>query len=152
MKRFDLTYTDGPGSDHRARVIIEAENPDEAMQKAYRRPEADQYRDVWVSERVEGTTAYMVAFNYNYVFNGQVDKQTGEGYIIINADDEAEAKRAYHKMFLDKYFDWLYPNKNNIMDHIPTERQGGKYGRAFDAYQIWGCQKSDELYAKDILK
>lgn len=152
MKRFDLTYTDGPESDRKVRVIVEAENSDEAMQKAYRRPEANWYRNVWVSERVEGTTAYMVAFNYNYVFDGKVDQRTGEGYIVINADDEAEAKRAYHKMFLDKYFDWLYPSKDNIMDKIPTERQGGKYGRVFDVYQVWGGPKGSELYAKDILK
>lgn len=136
LKEFDVTFHDGPNSDRRERLIIKAHNSDEAMEKAYKMPQAWRYKNFVLGERVKGKTAYMVAFEYNYVFRGKVDSDKGEGYIAFNANNESEARRAYNKKYLGKYFRWLNPGKDNIQEKIPTDVQGGKYGNVFDVYQI----------------
>ena len=136
LKEFNVIFHDGPYSDRKERLIIKAHDSDEAMEKAYDLPQAIRYKYVAVCKRAEGKVAYMVAFEYNYVFRGKVESDKGEGYIAFNANNESEARRAYNKKYLGKYFRWLNPGRNNIQEKIPTDVQGGKYGNVFDVYQI----------------
>lgn len=149
MKKYDALFRIGVGGEHK-RVIIEAENSDEAMKKACNMPGARYYEEVMISERIEGVAAYHVTYDYNYVFQGKVINDMGENWIPINATSEAEAKRAWNKIFEGKYFDWLYPSEKNILDQIPTERQGGKYGHVIEVFQ-WGPEAPRALNAKEIL-
>ena len=150
-KEFEATFHDGPNSDRKERVIIKAKDVDDAMEKAYRMPQAKRYSDVIVGERVSGLTAYMVVFHYNYVFQGKVDSKQGEDRLVFNAESEYQAKAAYNKKYLGKYFKWLYPGKDNILSEPPTDIQGGKYGRVFDVHQFGAKPSSEAEDAKEIL-
>ena len=151
LKEFNVEFYDGPYSYRFERLIIKAHNPDEAMEKAYGLPQATRYNYIGVQERAQGKVAYMVAFEYNYVFRGKVDSDKGEGYIAFNANNESEARRAYNKKYLGKYFRWLNPSKDNIQEKIPTDVQGGKYGSVFDVHQIGSESLPDVDDAQAIL-
>ena len=135
LKEFDINFNDGPNSNRSERLIIKAHNSDEAMEKVYTMPQARKYDNVIVSEIIPGKTAYMVAFKYDYVFGGKVDSNKSSEYIAFNANNASEARRAYNKKYLGKYFKGIYPDKDNVQEKIPDAR-GGKYGNVFDVYQI----------------
>ena len=150
MKKYNALFRTGVGGEHK-RVVIEAENSDEAIKKAYNMPEAYYYEEVMISERGEGTAAYYISYNYNYVFDGKVSDEIGENWIPINAENEEEAAAAWKKLFSGKYFKWLYPGEKNILDEIPTKTQGGKYGKIIEVFQWRSYAVPNTLNAKEIL-
>lgn len=156
--KFDVSFYDGPESDRCKRIVIEAANADEAMNKACNMPEARYYTDVTVGERPEGLRGFMIQFKYEHYWFGEFDKIKGQ-QMIINAESEDEATAAYNKMFLGKYFYDYYsrrPGKDNVytenpLNQNPKEPQVGKYGRVKDVYSVSSTPYTDKLYAKEIL-
>ena len=156
--KFDVSFYDGPESDRCKRVVIEAANIDEAMDKACKMPEARCYTDVMVGERPEGLRGFMIQFKYDHYWFGEFDRTIGE-QMIMNAESEEEATAAYNKMFLGNYFYNYYyrkPGKDNVykenpLNTNPKEPQVGKYGRVKDVYTISDTPYKNELYAKEIL-
>ena len=151
LKEFDVTFYDGPNSDKSERLIIKAHSSDEAMDKAYDMPQAKRYDNVIVGERATGLTSYIVAFYANRVFNGKVENYVSEERLIFNAENESQAKAAYNKKYLGKYYKWLYPSRENVLSEPPTDIQGGKYGRVFDVYQSGSEPNKNADDAKEIL-
>lgn len=147
--KFNVLFRTGVGGDHE-RVVIEATDSDAAFRKAEHMPQARYYEEVMISERVEGIAAYHVTYNYNYVFNGKVLSEMGQNWIPINAESEKEAAEAWKKLFAGKYFDWVYPGEDNILDQIPTKGQGGKYGEIIEVFQ-WAPEAPNTPNAKEIL-
>lgn len=153
LKEFDVIFSNGPNSRDFERVIVKARDMDEVFKKANKMPQAKRYDNIIVNERTKGTVAYFVAFDYNIVFKGKVvDSLVGEGRIAFNADNENEAKRAYNKKYMGKYFNGIRPGKDNVLNDIPTENQGGKYGKVFDVYQIDSKPGANAEDAKSILE
>ena len=109
MKRFRITFNDGPMGNLSEKVDIEAESMDEAMSMAYKMPQAKsiRYTDFTVEEIEDGPKSIGIKFTYHYIDTGKIYNQ----YMIIWANDEAHAIAYYNENIRGKRFYQPWPHK-----------------------------------------
>ena len=70
--KFDITYNDGPLSNKRETETIEANNVDDATEKAKSSSKAKEYSNVIVRELKDGVSGYEVSVLVDKLFNGEL--------------------------------------------------------------------------------
>lgn len=68
--KFDVTYSDGPLSNRKETETIEADNVDDATEKAKSNPKAKEYNNLIVKEIKDGVNGYGVSILIDKFFNG----------------------------------------------------------------------------------
>ncbi len=111
MKKFRLTFNDGPMGNRRVSKDILAEDFDDAAIVARKMPEAyiKEFRDndVVIEEIVDGPKVIGICYNYY----DHSCKRTYQGYTFIRALDEAQAIDYYNKNIKSKVFYQPWPDK-----------------------------------------
>lgn len=141
MPKYDISFTsnDGHGNVSKSpRIIVEAANSDEAMDKAYNmRWKYPQYDNVWVSERKEGLTSYICEIYLDLYWNGKLDGRGWPEYHRFEATSETDAKRQARNKFIGKYFKGSQYHKDDTLLDSPTSiGQSMRFAKIVDCYQV----------------
>ncbi len=125
MKKYRVTFHDGPTGNRSKNFDIEAENMDEAFKKAYRAfPDAryQGYTDATTTEIP--TEPSPIGIRFRYLENG---KRSYCQYLIIKANDEAHAIEFFNRNLKGRSFFQPWPSK-------PDEKGNCVYGNVEETY------------------
>ncbi len=111
MKKYRVTFHDGPCGSKSLKYDIEAENSDEAFNKAYKDLRAKGldicFTDSTTEEWPNGTSNIGIEFNY---LEGR-QRRAYSQYMIIRAENEQQAVEFYNRNFKGKRFYQPWPCK-----------------------------------------
>ena len=129
--KFDVTYSDGPLSDRRETETIEADNVDDATEKAKSSPKAKEYNNVVVSEVKDGVNGYGVSVLLDKLFNGERYESNVEGILNFKASSPAQVRHYYRMNYLGKYYsgDYVVQSKKDRFTNITPTGYAVKFGK-----------------------
>lgn len=139
MKKYALIFTMGPNTNQHERVYVNAENSDQAYKMAYQMRQAQQYKELILSEFKEGECGYIVAFNYCRYYYGKRDNHKFEERFVFKATSLEQAKRYFYKKYYGKYQNKTYDAKQDkeLESCLNTDCYCSiEIGSVFDVYQF----------------
>ena len=104
--KYQLTFTNGPGSNDKSVVIVDAKDSKDAMNQAYRMPQTTsrRYSNVWVQEYNDGVKSFGCVLNTELIWNGKPDgRNKGEIIVFVNANDKPDVVRWARRNTVGKY-------------------------------------------------
>ena len=122
MKKYRITFHNGPMSSSHRDVDIEADSADEALKLAYRQPDARRYTKVTVQEIPVGRKVIGVEFSYTDTFFNETSTEC----LFIEADSELDARDYYNRNIKGRRF-WFDPGK-------PDDSGKNVYGAIISTY------------------
>lgn len=146
--KFDITYSDGPLSNKRETETIEANNVDDATEKAKSSSKAKEYSNVIVRELKDGVSGYGVSVLVDKLFNGEKYESNIERTLTFKASNPSQIRHYYRMNYLGKYYsgDYVVQSKKDRFTSITPTGYAVKFGKILDIKQIATNQNIIDKY------
>lgn len=132
--KFDITYSDGPLSNKRETETIEANNVDDATEKAKSSSKAKEYSNVIVRELKDEVSGYEVSVLVDKLFNGEKYESNIERTLTFKASNPSQIRHYYRMNYLGKYYsgDYVVQSKKDRFTSITPTGYAVKFGKILD--------------------
>lgn len=146
--KFDITYSDGPLSNKRETETIEANNVDDATEKAKSSSKAKEYSNVIVRELKDEVSGYSVSVLVDKLFNGEKYESNIERILTFKASNPSQIRHYYRMNYLGKYYsgDYVVQSKKDRFTSIAPTGYAVKFGKILDIKQIATNQNIIDKY------
>ena len=144
MKKYRATFYDGPNGNKHRKFDFEALSTDDAFAKAHlllpsHEARALGFTDMMIEEVEDGPKQFGIRFSYEEGNRGRY-----YNYMVIRANDEAQATEYYNRHYRGKRFFQPWP-------HTPDEKGNCIYGEIAETY-FAACPGYVADATKDVMK